>query len=319
MPKVSVIVPIYNVEKYLERCVRSLFEQTLDDIEYIFVNDCTPDNSISLLERIANEYPNRVPQVKIIHHTQNLGLSEARATGMNAMTGEYHIHCDSDDWVEPDMYELMYNQAIKTNADIVVCDFVHEFKDSQRENHYEPIKNPHKCITSDNGTQWWTCWNRLVKTSLITRHSIRPISRINMLEDLYLMMNVYYFANVVEYVPKCLYHYNRCNQSSIIATSYSASVLSQKIHTLKSLETFFRDKNFIIPNTIILNKISTRDQFLLLKPRDFSAWRKTFPEIVPLITTNKDLNILYRICYKIASFGFYFPLYIYIKLHTIKH
>ena len=110
MPKVSVIVPIYNVEKYIERCLRSLFEQTLDDIEYIFVNDCTPDNSMIILEKILKEYPHRIKQVKIINHEQNQGQAGARTSGMKAMTGEYMIHCDPDDWVELDMYEIMFKR-----------------------------------------------------------------------------------------------------------------------------------------------------------------------------------------------------------------
>ena len=99
MPKVSVIVPVYGVEKYIERCARSLFEQTLDDMEFIFVDDCTKDESIEVLKRVIDLYPVRKDQVKIIHHAVNKGLSRARETGVNAATGDYIGHCDSDDWV----------------------------------------------------------------------------------------------------------------------------------------------------------------------------------------------------------------------------
>ena len=78
MPKVSVSVPIYNVEKYIEKCVRSLFEQTLDDIEYIFVNDCTPDKSMDILRRVLVEYPQRQEQVKVIDHKVNKGSATVR-------------------------------------------------------------------------------------------------------------------------------------------------------------------------------------------------------------------------------------------------
>lgn len=124
MPKVSVIIPVYGVEKYIERCIRSLFEQTLDDIEYIFVDDCTPDNSISILRKVLSEYPNREKQVKILHHEKNKGLAQARQTGLKIASGEYIAHCDSDDWVDVHMYEEMYNKAIEEDADVVVCDYV---------------------------------------------------------------------------------------------------------------------------------------------------------------------------------------------------
>lgn len=124
MPKVSVIIPIYGVEKYIEKCARSLFEQTLDDIEYIFVDDCTPDNSIDILNRTLSDYPNRQANVKIVHHQCNKGLPEARHTGILASTGDYIAHCDSDDWVSKGMYEELYNYATETKADLIFCDYL---------------------------------------------------------------------------------------------------------------------------------------------------------------------------------------------------
>lgn len=128
MPKVSVIIPVYGVEKYIERCARSLFEQTLDDIEYIFVDDCTPDKSIDILKSIVNEYQSRLSKeykkVRIEKMSQNSGLPNVRRYGIKLATGDYIAHCDSDDWVELDMYQQMYNKAIEEDADVVVCDYV---------------------------------------------------------------------------------------------------------------------------------------------------------------------------------------------------
>lgn len=123
MPKVSVIIPVYGVEKYIERCVRSLFEQTLDDIEYLFIDDCTPDKSIDILRQVLEEYPQRKEQVVVHSMEQNSGQAKVREWGMRNATGEYVIHCDSDDWVDKDMYEDMYNKAIEAGADVVVCDY----------------------------------------------------------------------------------------------------------------------------------------------------------------------------------------------------
>ena len=107
MPKVSVIIPVYNAGKYIERCVRSLFEQTLDDIEYIFVDDCSPDDSMDVLQKVLSEYPQRKENVTLIRHKANTGQSGARKSGMHVAKGEYIIHCDADDWVDLDMYERM--------------------------------------------------------------------------------------------------------------------------------------------------------------------------------------------------------------------
>ena len=128
MPKVSVIIPVYGVEKYIERCARSLFEQTLDCIEYIFVDDCSPDKSIEILERVADEYRSRLVEeqklVRIERMSKNSGLPNVRRYGIKLATGDFIAHCDSDDWVELDMYQQMYNKAIEEDADVVVCDYV---------------------------------------------------------------------------------------------------------------------------------------------------------------------------------------------------
>ena len=121
MPAVSVIVPIFNVEKYIERCARRLMGQALRDLEYIFVDDCTPDKSVEILERVLDEYPERRSQVKIIHNEVNRGSAFTRRVGIEHATGDYIIHCDSDDYPEPDMYGKMYAKASEENLDIVIC------------------------------------------------------------------------------------------------------------------------------------------------------------------------------------------------------
>lgn len=121
--KVSIIIPVYGVEKYIERCIRSLFEQTLREIEYIFIDDCTPDKSIEILKSVIEDYPHRKGQVVIHRMEKNSGQAAVRRWGALNATGEYVIHCDSDDWVDTKMYEDMYNRAVEDGADVVVCDY----------------------------------------------------------------------------------------------------------------------------------------------------------------------------------------------------
>lgn len=124
LPLVSVIVPVYRAEKFIQQCARSLFEQTLEEMEFIFVNDCTPDSSMVILREIIKEYPNRARQVRIVEHDQNKGSATARNTGLDNARGSYIIYCDSDDWVEREMYEKMIKKAFDDKADIVGCDFI---------------------------------------------------------------------------------------------------------------------------------------------------------------------------------------------------
>ena len=119
MPKVSVIVPVYNVEKYIDKCLESLVNQTLKDIEIIIVNDGSTDNSIKIVEEYKEKYKNKI----IYLEKENGGLSDARNYGIQYAKGEYIAFLDSDDYVDRKMYEKLYNKAIENNSDIVECDF----------------------------------------------------------------------------------------------------------------------------------------------------------------------------------------------------
>ena len=116
--KVSVLVPVYGVEKYIERCAVSLFEQTYENLEYIFVDDCSPDNSIEILENVLERYPHRKEQTTIIRLEENGGLGNARKVSFEKATGKYVTFVDSDDFVSERMIELLVSKAQETGADI---------------------------------------------------------------------------------------------------------------------------------------------------------------------------------------------------------
>ncbi len=117
--KVSVLISVYNVEHYIERCARSLFEQTYCNLEYIFVDDCSTDNSLSELKRVMKDYSEKEKSVKIIYHEKNKGLAAVRNTAFDNATGEFVCVVDGDDWMETDGIERLVNEQIVTNADVV--------------------------------------------------------------------------------------------------------------------------------------------------------------------------------------------------------
>lgn len=168
MPKVSVIVAIYKVEAYIERCLHSLFSQTIDDIEFVFVDDASPDNSMAILNKILKQYPSRKNQVKIIRHVKNQGVGKARKVGILSATGEYIIHCDPDDFVEVTMYEEMYQKAKESVVDIVVCNYTINFKKNRELINNGKIINPSKCLENfykKDGISGFL-WDKLVKKRL---------------------------------------------------------------------------------------------------------------------------------------------------------
>lgn len=127
-PLISVLIPIYKVEAYIEKCVKSLFGQTYENIEYIFVDDCTPDNSIAVLQSVMEKYPCRRNRTRIIRNATNQGIAAVRNILLENATGEYVIFIDSDDWVELSMIENLVNEAQATDADIVCCDLIVEYE-----------------------------------------------------------------------------------------------------------------------------------------------------------------------------------------------
>ena len=148
MPKVTVIVPVYGVEKYIERCAVSLFEQTLDDIEIIFVNDCTPDRSMEILDRIIEKYRFLFEEKKYIVRTEsmltNSGLPAVREHGTKLAIGDYIIHCDSDDWVDIKSYRKILTKLKEfvekdDLPDMVIASYVYEKVGAKRKKviHYE--------------------------------------------------------------------------------------------------------------------------------------------------------------------------------------
>ncbi len=220
--KVSVCVPVYGVEKYIEKCVRSLMEQTMkDSIEFVFVNDCTRDKSIEILKKIVSEYPERSNQVRIVNHNKNMGLPSARNTALHNVSGEYIIHCDSDDWMEPEMCQLMYKCAIETDADIVGCGFY------ENRLHKETIVLDDFDCSNKEGIKRFLCmnqmhfnvWQRLVKRTLYTKNEILFDPRFSMGEDCYANFMLHLKATKLATVKMPLYHYRLTNQNSLVKSS----------------------------------------------------------------------------------------------------
>ena len=215
--KVSVVTTIFHCEKYINACARSLFEQSLDSIEYIFVNDATPDNSINVLEKAINDYPNRKPFIKILNLVKNGGVSNARRIGIANATGEYVIHADSDDWVDKDMYERLYLKAKETDADIVGCNFRHEFTDIQydfRQQYADTMEENIRRLI--NGKIFPSLCTSLTRRSLIEDNGITFPVGLNMGEDLYFNLQLYLHAKKIVSLDWAPYHYRHTEDSSCV-------------------------------------------------------------------------------------------------------
>ena len=220
-PKVSVVIPVYKVEAYIERCARSLFGQTLDDMEYIFVDDCSPDESIAVLNRVLADYPARAAQVKIIRQERNKGVAAAREAAIKAATGEYITHCDSDDWVAEDAYERLYAEAKSKDLDMVWFDFY--VADGTREEYRSQAWAADKTALikayfDAAGTRMLTfLWNRLYKRELHDAGFVYPTH--NMCEDLVIVFQLLLRSKRIGHLPAALYYYYQSPDSITRSTS----------------------------------------------------------------------------------------------------
>lgn len=198
MPKVSVIVPIYNVEKYLEKCINSLLSQTLEDIQIILVNDGSKDNSGNIAREYEKNNKNRIIYVE----KENGGLSDARNYGLKYATGDFIAFLDSDDYIEKNAYEEMYNKAIEENADYVECDFIWEFPNKIRVDKQYPYKNKKEMLSFVRVV----AWNKLIKRQLITDNNLEFPKGLRY-EDVEFTYKLIPFINKFTYVDKPFIHY----------------------------------------------------------------------------------------------------------------
>lgn len=297
MPKVSVCVPIYNVEKYIEKCVRSLFEQTLDDIEYIFVNDCTPDKSMDILRRVLVEYPQRQEQVKIINHKVNKGSATVRNTCLSAATGEYIGWCDSDDWVETDMYEAMYDKAKAENADIVCCNYVAEYSYKRVFETYPYLEETKEILqTLPPIVLNSAVWNKLIHRNLYTINSIQAYEDINMNEDLGVTLRLRYLSRKTVIIPKAFYHYNRLNDASMTVSS-NLRYEEDRIQCARLLEDWFASQPDRDSYKGMINNIKFAAKAgLFYHPalKNLDRWKNTFPETNKYIWQNRAISFYDR-------------------------
>ena len=165
MPKVSIIVPFYNVEGYIEKCLDTLVNQTLKDIEIILVNDGSTDRSIEIVNKFLRRYPEKLVYLE----KENGGLSDARNYAIPYTKGEYIAFLDSDDYVEKYMYEEMYNMAKKENSDMVECNFYWEYPDKQKEDIRTIYHGKNEMIVKIRVV----AWNKLIKREILEKSEVR--------------------------------------------------------------------------------------------------------------------------------------------------
>ena len=252
-PKISVIVPVYKAEHYLARCVDTLLAQTFDDFEAILVDDGSPDNSGA----ICDEYALKDKRVRVIHQP-NAGVSMARQKGLDNARGEYVIHADPDDWVEPDMLKELYAKAKEEDADMVICDFYGHYGGKVVYERQQPSSLDHNTVLCDMFKHLLaSCWNKLVRRVCFLKFDIHFSEGVSFCEDLLINSTLLRHNIKVAYLPNAFYHYDCCINSNSLVRK-------------KTYATFEKDKRLILlfekalSGSVVVEKAKSHMSYLLL-------------------------------------------------------
>ncbi|MCI5990199.1 MAG: glycosyltransferase [Bacteroidales bacterium] len=311
MPKVSVIIPVYGVERYIEKCVRSLLGQTLADMEFIFVDDCTKDKSILVLERVLEDYPYRKSQVKIIHNEKNLGLPLTRRKGLSVATGDYIAHCDSDDWVDTSLYESMYNKAVSEQSDIVVCDFITLWRGKRtlRKSIHNTDLKKYTCNLLSQIDSLSVC-NKLYKRQLYDNDIKFPV--FNMGEDMATTLQIIKYCKRVSYVTDVYYYYN--GESNSISREETKSATIKRANEACAnarlvIDAYKTECSKEVKRAMICLKFNQRRLYMpAINYSDvYMLWKNSFPEINFHVLFNPFVRIqlVDRIKFGMTWLGFF--------------
>lgn len=230
MPKVSVIVPVYNVENYIEKCIDSLVKQTLKDIEIIIVNDGSKDNSVNIVKKFIEIYPDKILYLE----KENGGLSDARNYGITYAKGEYIAFLDSDDYVEYDMYEKMYELAKKENSDMVECDFFWEYPNKLKKDIGQLYEGKHEMIQKVRVV----AWNKLIKRQILKDTKIQ-FPKGYRYEDVEFTYKLIPYLDRISFLRKpCIHYVQRENSISNVQNERTKEIFN----VLNNVIDFYKNK-----------------------------------------------------------------------------
>ena len=316
---VSVIIPVYNVAPFIERCAHSLFRQTLENVEFIFVNDASPDNSMELLEKCLEQYPARKSRTKLLHHSVNKGLPAARNTGLDVATGEYIFHCDSDDYLEPDALESIYREAKAQDADIVWTDWYLSFQKNERYMKQPDYPSPLEALKGMlSGSMKYNVWNKLVRRSIYTENGIRFPEGHNMGEDM-TMMQLFACAQTVRYLPKAYYHYVRLNAQAFTqmgGSPHKRQHLDDLRYNVSRILQFIKQRfGNQLDRELAFFMLDAKFPFLITDQKtSYQRWKEWFPEANRYIWQNKQISYRSRLLQLMAAKGQFWYVWLYYKL-----
>lgn len=298
---ISIIVPMFNVEHVVDRCLLSLSQQNIENIEVLFVNDCSTDGTAAKIATWIEKQKSDTATYRLISHESNKGVAAARNTGLDNATGKYIYYVDADDYIEPETLRTLYENAETNGWDIAGCEWLLTFKQNERHMVQPDTKNGREMFEKmTQGVMRWNLWLFLVKRELYEREAIRFIPQMNMGEDLMVMLKLTLMADKVGILHKPLYHYIQTNADSL-TKSYEKSI-PQITANIEEAERYLREKRRTeLLDNINMLKLNVKLPFLIsARNEDYRIWLEWFPEANKYIDYNKELPWRTRFIQKAA-------------------
>ncbi|WP_270446860.1 glycosyltransferase family 2 protein [Fusobacterium varium] len=311
MKKISVIVPVYNTEKYIKKCIRSIIEQTLKEIEIIIVNDGSKDKSLEIIKDLMKQDR----RIKLINK-ENEGVSSARNSGIKMAKGKYIQFIDSDDWIEKEFLEKMYDFAEKENVDIVVSDYYEDYSNGKIKIKKGKKKSKKVIFNSKEYLRDFfydddapAMWNKLFKTSLYKDNNIFYPENISIGEDLATIPKLIYFSKKIGYLREAFYHYIQNSQGVINTTTGISKVQIFKCFDL--LKEFFKEQNMNYEDLLYRSSIYHMKNFISFEPifenKYYMEGYKRFLFLIKDERFNENREIIDRITLFFVKIFIFFP------------
>lgn len=240
-PKISVIVPVYQAEKYVNRCLDSILAQSFTDFEVLMIDDGSRDNG----GKICDDYAKKDGRFHVVHK-KNEGVSIARQTGLDMAQGEYVIHADPDDWVEPDWLGKLYQKIIEDKTDMVICDFELIKADETVVMAQRPASLHNDDILEAilDDLIWGMLWNKLVRRECFSRYGVSFHPDMNLWEDMYVICLLIVNGAKVSFLPEVLYHYDTTVNENSICLYPKESHVRSMMFFIDQLSPIISDKRF---------------------------------------------------------------------------
>lgn len=291
-PIISIIVPIYKVEQYLPKCIDSILNQTFSDFELLLIDDGSPDKS----GNICDEYAKQDNRIRVFHK-KNGGVSSARQCGIDYAVGEYTIHVDPDDWIEPNMLQELYIKAKEEDADMVICDYFVDFSNTGKSSYIK--QQPASENSNDLLKELFTnlhgnCWNKLIKRSTSLKYGAYFPKGINYCEDVCFNVQLFMHSIKVSYLPKAFYHYIQ------VPTSITNNFSKQKLETCKKYVEWLCN---ILPDSSF--EVMKAKEMVKMNAVNFAILSNTeIKELYPEIKKSSATNLYTRLTYNLAFQGY---------------